>query len=249
MNYLQPVFTCAFLLALIQLVRYRRSFESPAFRGLALALAAVFLVSWAPAAWLFSRGFEGQYPPQQYPAGDARDAGAIVVLASTVYPPCPPIPTPRVGSDTYERCQYAAWLFKHWKPLPILASGGGSFVDSPPYAIAMRDALEREGVPASDIWVEGRSRTTHENAAFSAAILQQKGIHRIVLVTDAYHMLRADVSFRKQSLSVIPAACGYRTYHSFQFTDLLPGWEPIAWNEDAVHESIGLVWYRLHGWI
>lgn len=243
MTYLQPVFTCLLLLALVQVIRYRRS---PGVRGVGLALAGLFLVSWEPAAWLFSRGFEGLYPPREYPAGDA---GAIVVLASAVYPPNPPVPTPRAGSDTYERCQYAAWLFKHWKPLPILASGGGGFVGSPPYAVAMREALQQEGVPASAIWLEDRSRTTHENAAFSAAILRQKGIQRIVLVTDAYHMLRADASFRKQSLSVIPAACGYRTYHSFKFADMLPGWEPISWNEESVHESIGLVWYRLHGWI
>jgi len=246
MTYLQPVFSFVLLLALVQVIRYRRSFTSPAFRGLVLALLAVFLVSWEPAAWLLSRCLEGRYPPREYPTGDAQ---AIVVLASAVYPPCPPVPTPRAGADTYERCQYAAWLFKHWKPLPILASGGGGFVDSPPYAFAMREALEREGVPPSAIWLEDRSRTTHENAAFAAAILQGKGIRRIVLVTDAYHMLRADACFRKQSFIVIPAACGYRTYHDFQLSDLLPGWEPIAWNEDAVHESIGLVWYRLHGWI
>jgi uncharacterized SAM-binding protein YcdF (DUF218 family) len=246
MTYLQPVFPLVLLFAMVQLIRYRRSFTAPAFRGLTLAWAAVFLASWAPAAWLFSRCLERGYPPREYPTGDA---GAIVVLASAVYPPCPPVPTPRAGSDTYERCQYAAWLFKHWKPLPILASGGGGFVDSPPYAIAMRDALEREGVPASAIWVEDRSRTTHENAAYAAAILRQKGIQRIVLVTDAYHMMRADACFRKESFAVTPAACGYRTYHDFQLTDLLPGWEPIAWNEDAVHESVGLVWYRLHGWI
>jgi uncharacterized SAM-binding protein YcdF (DUF218 family) len=243
MTYLQPVFTFVLLVALVQVIRCRKS---PGFRGLALALVAVFLVSWEPAAWLPSRGLEGWFPPRDYPAGDAQ---ASVVLASAVYPPCPPMPTPRAGSDTYERCQYAAWLYKHWKPLPVLATGGGGFVDSPPYAFAMREALEREGVPASAIILEDRSRTTHENAAFSAAILRQKGIGRIVLVTDAYHMLRADACFRKESLTVIPAACGYRTYHRFLPADLLPGWEPISWNEDAAHETVGLVWYRLHGWI
>lgn len=246
MTYLQPVFPFVLLFVLVQVIRYRKSFPAPAFRGLALALAALFLATWAPVAWLVSRTLERQYPPRVYPTGDAE---AIVVLSSAVYPPNPPLPTPRAGSDTYERCQYAAWLFHHWKQLPILASGGGSFVDSPPYAFAMREALQREGVPPSAIWLEDRSRTTHENAAFSAAILQRKGIHRIVLVTDAYHMLRADACFRKQSLTVIPAACGYRTYHDFQLTDLLPGWEPIAWNEDVAHESVGLIWYRLHGWI
>lgn len=246
MTYLQPVFPLLLLLALVQAIRCRRSLAPPAFRGLALAVVALFLASWEPAAWLLSRCLEGRYPPRGYPTGDA---GAIVVLASAVYPPSPPMPDPRAGADTYERCQYAAWLFKHWKPLPILASGGGGFVDSPPYAFAMREALEREGVPASSIWVEDRSRTTHENAAYSAAILRQKGIQRIVLVTDAYHMLRADACFRKESFAVIPAACGYRTYSTFRLANLLPGWEPIAWNEDAVHESVGLAWYKLHGWI
>ena len=139
MTYLQPVFPLVLLLALIQIISYRRSFKSPAFRGLALALVVVFLASWEPAAWLLSRCLGGRYPPREYPAGDAQ---AIVVLASAVYPPCSPMPTPRAGADTYERCQYAAWLFKHWKPLPILASGGGGGVDSPPYAFAMREALE-----------------------------------------------------------------------------------------------------------
>src|SRR5580698_4869953 len=103
MTYLQPVFPFVLLLALIQVIRYRGSLSSPAFRGLALALAVVFLASWEPAAWLLSRGLEGRYPPREYPTGDAQ---AIVVLASTVYPPCPPMPTPRAGVDTYERCQY-----------------------------------------------------------------------------------------------------------------------------------------------
>jgi uncharacterized SAM-binding protein YcdF (DUF218 family) len=246
MTYLQPLLPVLLLLGLLQIVRYRRSAQLPGFRGLMLVVIALFLASWEPAAWLFSRGFESWYPPRTYPAGDA---GAIVVLASAVYPPDPPLPTPRLGSDTDARCQYAAWLHRHWKPLPVLASGGGGFVDTPPYAMAMKDALEREGVPASAIWVEDRSHSTHENALYAAALLQQKGVRRIVLVTNAYHMLRAAACFRKQSLTVIPAACGYRTYHDFQLTDLLPGWEPISWNDDAMHESVGLVWYRLRGWI
>jgi uncharacterized SAM-binding protein YcdF (DUF218 family) len=108
MTYLQPVFPFVLLLALVQTIRYRRSLGSPAFRVLALVVVAIFLVSWEPAAWLLSRCLEGRYPPRAYPAGDAQ---AIVVLASAVYPPSPPMPAPRAGADTYERCQYAARLF------------------------------------------------------------------------------------------------------------------------------------------
>jgi uncharacterized SAM-binding protein YcdF (DUF218 family) len=116
--------------------------------------------------------------------------------------------------------------------------------------MVMRDSLRLEGVPDSMIWSEEKSHSTYQNALYSAQILREKGIHRIVLVTEAYHMLRAEKSFRKQGLEVVPAACGYRAYGSRVYIDrLLPGWEPIAWNEDSLHEGVGLIWYWLHGWI
>ena len=62
-------------------------------------------------------------------------------------------------------------------------------------------------------------------------------------------MLRAEKSFRKQGLEVVPAACGYRAYGSNLYTQFFPNWEPIAWNEDSLHEFIGLGWYWAHGWI
>jgi hypothetical protein len=63
-------------------------------------------------------------------------------------------------------------------------------------------------------------------------------------------MLRAEKSFQKQGLEVVPAACGYRAYGSrLGAHEFLPNWEPIAWNEDSLHEFIGLVWYWTHGWI
>jgi uncharacterized SAM-binding protein YcdF (DUF218 family) len=104
-------------------------------------------------------------------------------------------------------------------------------------------------VPASAIWTESQSRTTHENAVYAARVLRSKGVRTIVLVTDAYHMLRSEKCFRKEGLVVIPAACGYRTAGRFKPEELMPGWEPISWNEDFLHEVLGLAWYRLHGWI
>jgi uncharacterized SAM-binding protein YcdF (DUF218 family) len=38
------------------------------------------------------------------------------------------------------------------------------------------------GVPAGMIWTEDRSKSTYENALFSAEILRAKGITRIALV-------------------------------------------------------------------
>ncbi|MGB7846867.1 MAG: YdcF family protein, partial [Candidatus Acidiferrum sp.] len=139
-----------------------------------------------------------------------------------------------------EACQYAAYLHNHWRPLPILVSGD---------AILMKGALVMFGVPETMISLENESHTTHENAVFSAKILRQKGIENIVLVTDARHMWRAQLAFRKQGLKVVPAACDYRSGGRWHLTDLLPDWEPIGHIEELLHETLGLIWYKVHGWI
>jgi uncharacterized SAM-binding protein YcdF (DUF218 family) len=246
MTYIQPLFLASLLLVVAVLSHRWRSGKLQKPMALFLALGAVFVVAWPPAAQVATRLIEARYPPRAYPAEDAQ---AIVVLASAVFAGCPPVPIPMLGSGTYERCQYTAWLHGHWRSLPVLASGGTGDPDVPPYASVMRDALEREGVPAAAIWLETKSHSTHESAVYAAQLLRQKGIRKIVLVTEAYHMPRAAACFRKEGLIVIPAACGYRSYHGLYAGELWPGWEAIAWNEDALHESVGLVWYWIRGWI
>lgn len=215
-------------------------------RLLALSAVGLFLWCWPPAAWLALRPLEGRYPmkpPEQ------ADAGAIVVLSGSVFPPFPPRPSSVLGTDSYERCWYAAWVYKNWRPLPVLASGGATSTDpaTPPYSRTMAEALRREGVPDGMIWTETRSSSTYENALYSAEILRSKGIRKIVLVTEGYHMLRSELCFRKQGVEVIPAACGFRTYSGPHAWVLLPSWVAAAWNEETLHEVGGLLWYWMRG--
>jgi uncharacterized SAM-binding protein YcdF (DUF218 family) len=247
--YAQPLYLLFLLLAFVGLFRCWRQSQGRKPITLTIALFGLFLISWPPFAWLALQSFERPFPHSIDPSNDAQ---AIVVLASGIqYPTVPGLPVARLGSDTYERCQYAAYLHKHWRPLPVLVSGKGNQPDphTPPYAILMKDALVMEGLPQAMIWSETGSHTTHENAVNSAEILRQKGINKIVLVTDAYHMWRAELSFRKQGLKVVPAACGYRSVGMLHLANLMPGWEPIGFNEDLLHEALGLLWYKIHGWI
>lgn len=248
MDYVQPFYAAVLLMVVISVARYCGASNRKR-RLLVVSTLLLFLVSWPPAAWLMLHLFERPYPPRKF---SVEDAQAIVVLASsTYYPSVPGLPSPRVGSDTYERCEYAAFLYKNWRPLPILLTGGRSGPDQPPYANTMKQALLKEGIPESAMWQESQSRSTHDNAVYSAQCLRDRGITKIVLVTDAYHMLRAEKSFRKQGLAVVPAACGHRTLRPlFNGIDtVIPGWEAIAFNEDLGHECLGLVWYWLHGWL
>ncbi len=55
----------------------------------------------------------------------------------------------------------------------------------------MRETLVVMGVPGRDMLLEGASRDTHDNALYTAVVLNGKGVRRILLVTSAFHMRRA----------------------------------------------------------
>jgi uncharacterized SAM-binding protein YcdF (DUF218 family) len=148
----------------------------------------------------------------------------------------------------YERCEFAAWLHTHGHSVPILATGGRQADSEQPLSVTMLQLLRRAGVAESMIWTESRSSSTHENAAYSAEILKQHGIRRIMLVTEAQDMLRAERSFRKEGLVVVPAPCAFRELGP-ALEELIPTWKAIYRNERTLHETVGLAWYWLRGWI
>ena len=206
----------------------------------ATALAGLFLISWPPVDWLLSHALEGPY--KRGPAS-LESAQSIVVLAASLTPPELETPYAVPDKDSYERCAMAAWLYKHGHPLPVLACEGNQ-----PYSDIMQGLLETSGVPASMIWTEHQSRNTHENAVYGAAVLRQHGIQTIILVTEAKDMLRAERCFRKEGLTVIPYPISFRAIGPL-LDELIPNSKTIARNERTLHETLGLAWYWLHGWI
>jgi uncharacterized SAM-binding protein YcdF (DUF218 family) len=212
-----------------------------------VAALMLLLFCWTPVSMLIVRAVQSPYSWQ---SPTDKQADAIVVLAGAVHDPFPPLPLPLLGRSTYERCRYAAWLYHEWNPLPLLLSGGSLHSDQLwSYADVMRDFLLRHGIPESKLIIENRSRSTAENARYTAEILRQKAIRKIVLVTDAVHMGRAQKTFEKLGLTVIPAPCGFRPVYEFDWGDALPSWRAIMWNEDVLHEVVGLVWYWTRGLI
>lgn len=241
MSYVQPL--CAMLLAVITFGLYR-AIRHKRLALLAGGVGALWLLCWPPVDWLLSRPLEARYPVKSLPA---ESADAIVVLSAGVAPPVSERPYPLPDADTFERCRFAAWLYSHWRPLPILASGG-SFQGGEPFSRSMRDLLLGAGVPENMIWTEEHSRTTHENATFSAALLRMHKVQRIALVVEARSMPRAAACFRKEGFTVVPAPSGFREFGPIA-DEILPTWKAIARNEVTLHETAGLAWYWLRGWI
>jgi uncharacterized SAM-binding protein YcdF (DUF218 family) len=235
LTYAHPLLAFFLIMAGWGFARRRRSL-------LAAGLIGAFLTAWPPVAWLAARSLEIGYsrtPPV------VTDAGAIVVLAAGIIRDQPARPGPTLKENTYLRCRYGAWLWNRSKELPVLLCGGPVPTRTPAAAV-MRQAIIELGVPERMVWTEARSTSTYENALFGAQILRAKGIGKIVLVTEAYHMPRSERCFRKQGLAVIPAPCNFSGMEPAA-ASLLPGAEAIVTNEQTLHEFLGLGWYLVRG--
>lgn len=171
-------------------------------------------------------------------------ADAIVVLGGGRSYDAPEYGGDTVNDSTLERLRYGARLHRT-SGLPLLVTGGSVFGEDVAEAELMRQVLQEDfHVPVA--WVEPRSRTTYENAAYTRATLAPTGVRRIVLVTQAYHMPRAVWAFQHVGMEVIPAPTGYtRSYSSVKVFGLLPSLRGLSLSSRAAHEWLGFLWYRL----
>jgi uncharacterized SAM-binding protein YcdF (DUF218 family) len=145
-----------------------------------------------------------------------------------------------------ERLRYGAFLQRE-TGLPVYVTGGSPPEEYPPIGQLMARVLEREyGITPSE--VEDRSRTTWENAAFSAPMLQRDGVDRVLLVTSAWHMPRAVEAFERVGLRVTPAPTYFihrEAGGDTRYGDWLPSAGAFAVSYFALHEYLGRAWYQV----
>ncbi len=205
---------------------------------LLLYLAALPLLS-APLLRALER-----YPaltPQQV---QDSNAGAIVILGAGRYAGAPEYGGDTLSSYGLERVRYGAYL-QRLAELPVLVSGGSPLGEAEPEAALMARVLRQEfGV--REVWQEGASSNTAQNARLSAAELKRRGVTRVLLVTHAWHMARAARMFRQEGIEVIAAPTGFATNGAQHLPlTLLPSAQALADTRLALHEYLGQLWYRL----
>lgn len=175
-------------------------------------------------------------------AGAVAAPQAIVILGAGVYQRAPEYGGETVDALSLERIRYGARLHRR-TGLPILVTGAGPGTTS--VAGAMGRALAEDfGVPVR--WVDERARTTHENATRSAAILRAEGLETVYLVTHAAHMPRAQQSFARAGLAVVPAPTVVTVPGSDSLLRrLIPRTTTLVRSFYALHELTGRLWYHL----
>ncbi len=164
------------------------------------------------------------------------NAQAIVILGGAAARDfAPEYGGPMVSSELLERVTYGAFLAQR-TGLPVLVSGTAE------EALAMRASLARNfGVRTR--WVDGKSRDTFQDAAFSARLLRPEGVTRIILVTSADHEWRAMQEFASAGLEVVaaPTDLWVPLRDRFSLLPYLPN-APALWrSSEALYELIGNV--------
>lgn len=231
---LSPLLVIACGLLLVR--RHKRTGQLTAWLGLTLAL---FFSAPTSVGWL-ARGLETAPP---LTAQAAQRGQAIVILGAGKRRHAPEFGGETVNRLALERLRYGAKLARE-TGLPVLVTGGAPTGDAPE-AELMKTTLESDfGVPVR--WAERTSRDTRQNAELSAIHLHAAGIQRILLVTHAAHMPRAQAEFEAQGFEAIPAPTAWLSGPdaSDQVLSLMPGANSAYVGWFAAHEWLGLLAQR-----
>lgn len=176
--------------------------------------------------------------PQHLPAADA-----IVVLGGDIgavrrYDLGDPDDPRLAGNGLALAAQ--AWRAQR-APHLLLSGGPSASTGGVSEARIMADALRKLGVPAQALQLEAESRSTAQNAAYSARIARDRQWRSIVLVTSSMHMPRALALFEREGLRVyaLPAAdAGSLGAHGRRWR---PSLEALGRSRDALKEYAGLL--------
>jgi uncharacterized SAM-binding protein YcdF (DUF218 family) len=149
-----------------------------------------------------------------------------------------------------ERMTESVALARLYPGIRIIFTGGSAaaYSEYPPEAEVAKRIYLALGVDAGRLTLEAASRTTHENAVFTARLLHPQPDQTWLLLTSAAHMPRAVGTFRKEGFNVVAWPVDYRTTVDLSLTDFstsIP--EQLVILDNAAHEYLGLLAYYLSG--
>jgi len=158
-------------------------------------------------------------------------------------------------SDRANRFTNALELYKSGKIKKMLITGGkGQLMlgGEPREATHTKAFLLKIGIPESDIIIESQSRNTYENAAYTQQLLEERGLQdqRLLLITSAWHMPRAERCFESVELEVTPFSVDFLSEELQAAPDkvFLPNARAFYLWELILKEWVGIVVYRIRGY-
>lgn len=122
-----------------------------------------------------------------------RAVDAIVVLGAAQY-------NGRPSPVLRARLDHALQLYKEGLAPRIVVTGGIGRGDTTSEATVGRHYLLTRNVPAGSVVVQPQGRSTQASMTAVALWLEQEGLHRVILVSDPFHMCRLRLEARRTNL-------------------------------------------------
>lgn len=219
-----------------------------------IALFAVVLALWAASTPLVAsfalRSLERDFPVR--PIAEVPTADVVIVLGGSIRAPTRDNPYPDFGESS-DRLIHGLRLIKAAKAtkLMLVGRGNGWVVGEKAENSAMAALLTDFGIKADVLIIEDSSRNTHENALLAKQLWDANNFTSGLLVTSASHMPRAYRVFKRQRFNVTPVSVDVQAgrFERGLPWALLPDVRALKPTSDVVKEWIGLLVYRLRGWI
>jgi uncharacterized SAM-binding protein YcdF (DUF218 family) len=147
-----------------------------------------------------------------------------------------------------DRFIQAVKLYKLGEIKHLLIAGGNGKTDEKSFREAawVKGELLAFGVPDSVIFIEDKSNNTKENALNSKIILDSVGLRPpYLLITSAFHIPRAVLTFQKAGLLVDPFPCNYTAGRgSSSIWDCIPTFSTLFSWDLYLKEAVGVFYVR-----
>ena len=122
-----------------------------------------------------------------------RPVDAIVVLGAAQY-------NGRPSPVLRARLDHALGLYREGLAPRIIVTGGIGRGDTTSEATVGRHYLVAHGVPSEAVVAQPHGRSTQASMTAVAAWLEQRALHRVLLVSDPFHMFRLRLEARRTDL-------------------------------------------------
>jgi uncharacterized SAM-binding protein YcdF (DUF218 family) len=168
---------------------------------------------------------------------DIRNADVIVVLGGGIdegrY----------LSLISSHRLLRGAQLYFEGRAKKLIVSGGDPRKVGVAEATVMGQEARRLNIAAGDLIMEKRSRRTHEQAEEIKKISKTQNWKSILLVTSFSHMKRSLMVFEQAGFKVYPAPADPYEKYTRDFLGNLQLFKLL------LHEYLGIIYYRIKGWI
>lgn len=249
---LPPMLLLALLLSVYLLLLWQGPKVRWPRRLLLFAILFYYLLSITPTADFISAPLESKYEAIMS-TEKIKGIKVIVVLGGGVRPAGRLWLFDQVSTCTAFRLLEAVRLYRLMDNPYIIVSTGRAdpFLQEYTESEIMAEFLNLTGIPNKLIIQENLSHNTYENGKYTVALLMEKGLgDNFILVTSSMHMPRAMAVFLKLGVNPIPGPADFRS-SSGDYTALsfFPDTTNTACFTSAIYEYLGLVWYRINGYI